>query len=465
MKLQSDILFRDEQELKSKFIFTRNGITFENFEIFPKIEIDGKNEREFHKVSETYLPNRANEFVIRVSPYNAALTGMRTIEGTKNGFTYSLRNLRTIAAGIIDVIIGGNKPPTEPQELQRNGRTLSWKESRDPEGSYIRYSVYLWEKNEEDPKLLTDNLVQSYYNHLNDFNPAKTYKWYVVATDDKGNKSYSKIHTFGLEVFHLTTTAIPPEGGVALGEGDYAEGDFIPLEAQPADGYVFDHWEADAGVIANPGARQTIYTMPGQDAEVTAFFVEETPPWYVDSFMYYLVEIDMLQLTMYEFGLSTNPAANVASLEFETLPVGTNDPEPMTLDVVDDEAYTNSLRLDSTAQQLVVYAKDALDHDIGDPHIINLDEILAFNVVGWDCIVPPLLDLKKCDVNIQFKSNQIRHLIFTPDVGAPQIIDIADGVTEIATEVFFEETAQQVVLTATDDEDAQLGSAYTKSSM
>jgi len=465
MKLQSDILFRDEQELKSKFIFTRNGITFENFEIFPKIEIDGKDEREFRKVSETYLPNRANEFVIRVSPYNAALTGMRTIEGTKNGFTYSLRNLRTIAAGIIDIIIGGNKPPTEPQELQRNGRTLSWKESRDPEGSYIRYSVYLWEKNEEDPKLLTDNLVQPYYNHLNDFNPAKTYKWYVVATDDKGNKSYSKIHTFGLEVFHLTTTAIPPEGGVAEGEGDYAEGDVIPLTAQPADGFLFDHWEADAGFIANPAAAQTTFIMPGQDAEVTAFFVEETPPWYVDSFMYFLVEIDMFDLIVYEFGLSANPAANVASLAFETLPVGTNDPEPMTLDVVDDEAYTNSLRLDSDAQQLVVYARDGEDHLIGDPHIINLDEIYAFNVVNWDCIYQDLLNLKTCNVEIEIKSDQIAQFVFTPNVGDPVIIPVNPGDTEIATEVIFEGDTDEVELIAENKAGDQLGNAYTKSSM
>jgi len=68
-------------------------------------------------------------------------------------------------------------------------------------------------------------------------------------------------------------------------------------------------------------------------------------------------------------------------------------------------------------------------------------------------------------VNIQLKSNQISHLVFTPNIGTPQINDIADSGTEIATEVFYEETTQEVILTATNNEDIQLGNAYTKSSM
>ncbi|HPR97646.1 MAG TPA: hypothetical protein PK466_15040, partial [Thermotogota bacterium] len=109
IRLQSDILFRDEEELKTKFNFERNGVTFENFEVFPKVEISGLNDRRFKKVSGAYLPNRAREFVIRVSPFSAALNMARSITGTMNGFTYALNNLRTISAGEIDVIIGANK--------------------------------------------------------------------------------------------------------------------------------------------------------------------------------------------------------------------------------------------------------------------------------------------------------------------------------------------------------------------
>ncbi len=75
--------------------------------------------------------------------------------------------------------------------------------------------------------------------------------------------------------YELTLTVSPPGGGTAIdltGAGRYEEGDTVAIKAIAADCYVFVNWTATAGVLADPYAAETTFTMPGQDVIVTANF-------------------------------------------------------------------------------------------------------------------------------------------------------------------------------------------------
>jgi hypothetical protein len=69
-------------------------------------------------------------------------------------------------------------------------------------------------------------------------------------------------------------------GSVTMpGEGTYAcdPGEAVNLVAQAEEGYHFVNWTAQAGTLANATAPQTTFTMPAQNAMVTANFATSYP--------------------------------------------------------------------------------------------------------------------------------------------------------------------------------------------
>lgn len=68
------------------------------------------------------------------------------------------------------------------------------------------------------------------------------------------------------------------------GSGDYLEGQTVHISAyRPPDGYVFDQWQITLGLIPDPKASNTSFTMPGGNTVVSAIFKErpapEPEPW------------------------------------------------------------------------------------------------------------------------------------------------------------------------------------------
>jgi hypothetical protein len=73
----------------------------------------------------------------------------------------------------------------------------------------------------------------------------------------------------------LTMAASPIMGGTATdvtGTSPYEQGEVVNIQAVAASSYEFVKWTATAGSLANANAASTSFTMPGQDATVTATF-------------------------------------------------------------------------------------------------------------------------------------------------------------------------------------------------
>ena len=60
------------------------------------------------------------------------------------------------------------------------------------------------------------------------------------------------------------------------GEGMYAEGDQIVIDAGSRSGYRFDGWAAEAGSFENAEEEQTVFTMPAKEVTVTAHWVRRS---------------------------------------------------------------------------------------------------------------------------------------------------------------------------------------------
>ncbi|HQN29059.1 MAG TPA: hypothetical protein PLT43_10860, partial [Mesotoga sp.] len=71
----------------------------------------------------------------------------------------------------------------------------------------------------------------------------------------------------------LFTEASPEEGGIVEGAGTYEAGQKVHLTALPAENFEFVNWTATAGSVESPNEAETNYTMPSEDATVTANFV------------------------------------------------------------------------------------------------------------------------------------------------------------------------------------------------
>lgn len=60
------------------------------------------------------------------------------------------------------------------------------------------------------------------------------------------------------------------------GEGMYAEGDQIVIDAGTRSGYRFDGWTAEAGSFENAEAEQTVFIMPAKETTITAHWVRRS---------------------------------------------------------------------------------------------------------------------------------------------------------------------------------------------
>ena len=85
---------------------------------------------------------------------------------------------------------------------------------------------------------------------------------------------------FGV-AYNLTVVADPVGGGNATdvaGKGAYAEGATVRIKAEPAAGYGFVNWTANATItLGSATAAETTFTMPSQVLTVTAHFEEVSP--------------------------------------------------------------------------------------------------------------------------------------------------------------------------------------------
>jgi hypothetical protein len=80
--------------------------------------------------------------------------------------------------------------------------------------------------------------------------------------------------------YTLTTAVSPPGSGTATdltGASPYPAGATVSISAAAGVACTFVNWTAPAGTIANPNATTTTFTMPAQNAEVTANFVCDCP--------------------------------------------------------------------------------------------------------------------------------------------------------------------------------------------
>lgn len=83
-----------------------------------------------------------------------------------------------------------------------------------------------------------------------------------------------------IELHSLGLRANPPHGGTVsqYAAGEYQQGEQIAVEAQPAGGFLFEHWTLNGEVIS--GEPGFTLTMPGQETLLIANFQPEAPPSY-----------------------------------------------------------------------------------------------------------------------------------------------------------------------------------------
>ncbi len=74
------------------------------------------------------------------------------------------------------------------------------------------------------------------------------------------------------ELFYLTLSADPEDGGSVEGEGWHGEGSEVAISADPEDLWYFVEWTGDTEHVDDPGSAETTVTMPGEDIEVIANF-------------------------------------------------------------------------------------------------------------------------------------------------------------------------------------------------
>jgi len=72
--------------------------------------------------------------------------------------------------------------------------------------------------------------------------------------------------------YDLMLASQPPAAGILTGDGEFGAGFSVPVEVIPQNGYSFVNWSTDAGMIEDENLLQTIFTMPAQNAILTANF-------------------------------------------------------------------------------------------------------------------------------------------------------------------------------------------------
>ncbi|MFO7951576.1 MAG: InlB B-repeat-containing protein [Bacillota bacterium] len=108
----------------------------------------------------------------------------------------------------------------------------------------------------------------------NDSSPAeKTY-----GGEDDGNGKSNDFKTSSTpDTYNLTMEEDPSDGGEATdqtNDGPYEEGSEVDILADAEENWEFVGWTADAGRFAEAGNPNTTFTMPDEDATVTAKFEE-----------------------------------------------------------------------------------------------------------------------------------------------------------------------------------------------
>ncbi|MDY0200242.1 MAG: T9SS type A sorting domain-containing protein, partial [Tenuifilaceae bacterium] len=82
-------------------------------------------------------------------------------------------------------------------------------------------------------------------------------------------------------VYTLTLVVSPANAGTVTGEGEYEAAEQVTITASPAEGFVFTGW---TGNVAEPMDATTTFTMPAEDATITANFEPEQPETFTVTF-------------------------------------------------------------------------------------------------------------------------------------------------------------------------------------
>ena len=84
-----------------------------------------------------------------------------------------------------------------------------------------------------------------------------------------------------VETYTLTIIANPSNGGTVSGGGQFSQDEVITIAASPAEGFVFAGWTGNVAEMMEP---TTTFTMPAEDATVTANFEPEQPETFTVTF-------------------------------------------------------------------------------------------------------------------------------------------------------------------------------------
>ena len=181
-------------------------------------------------------------------------TGLEEIPATyNNGSVYS-----AVALRILTLAIEGNGKVevngaeyTEPV-VDFEGTVLSLNAVADDNHSFIHW------KDENDDVLST---VPGFE--------------FTLAGEDAGLTAVFAPDDSQPELYALSLSALPSDGGTVDGDGQYPEGADVVIVATPAQGYHFVHWtDADSQVVSE----QPVYgfTMPASELSLTAHFAINT---------------------------------------------------------------------------------------------------------------------------------------------------------------------------------------------
>jgi len=78
------------------------------------------------------------------------------------------------------------------------------------------------------------------------------------------------------EAHFLTLSSEPEEGGTVDGEGWYIEGKKVEIHAHAEENWGFENWTGDTQYVDDPDSKTTIVTMPAEDINLTANFIDAT---------------------------------------------------------------------------------------------------------------------------------------------------------------------------------------------
>ncbi len=106
-------------------------------------------------------------------------------------------------------------------------------------------------------------------------NPATAFGYEMARTTLEDTMPVYILGTGGSVLYTLTMEKTG-DGSVTPAEGQHAfrEGETVPLQAVPGQGYDFLHWLITAGSLDDPNNPHTTFTMPGEDVRVTAVFLD-----------------------------------------------------------------------------------------------------------------------------------------------------------------------------------------------